>query len=184
MAFFDLFWGSRPRCAPNPSRKRVVCSVELLESRLVPSAVSSSYPVGQVVVPPAATPYQVNPTAGAVTQNAPAVSGGSTGGSMGAAHGQGPLVAAPAPISGGPGPHLPGLSVAPAIPGGDYTVTWSSDAQDGTIWNVYTPLPTAPGGAQGGGQGGALPVNTATAPGQTGAAAAGAGANFGITWSI
>jgi hypothetical protein len=70
MAFFDLFWGSRSRCAPNPSRKRVVCSVEVLESRLVPSAVSSSYPVGPVAVPPAATPYQVNTTAGALTQNA------------------------------------------------------------------------------------------------------------------
>jgi hypothetical protein len=180
MAFFDLFWGSRPRCAPNPCRKRVVCSVELLESRLVPSAVSSSYPVGPVAVPPAATPNQVNTTVGALTQNAVVVLSGSTGGLTGAAHGQGPLLAAPALISGGPGPNLPGLSAAAPVAGGDYAVTWSSDAQDGNIWNVYTPPPGAPGGAQGG----ALPVNTATAPGQTGAAAAGAGANFGITWSI
>jgi hypothetical protein len=60
---------------------------------------------------------------------------------------------------------------------GDYVVTWPSDTQDGNNWNIYAPLPAAPVGPQSG----ASPINTAG--GQTGAAAAGTGGDYSITWS-
>src|SRR5204863_388344 len=41
----------------------------------------------------------------------------------------------------------------------DYYITWNPDTQNGTAWNVYMPLPDAPGGTQGG----ALPCSTVKA---------------------
>ena len=56
MAFFDLFGWSRPRRVPASSRERVRLRVELLESRLVPSASGLSSPgdplPGGTVAPP------------------------------------------------------------------------------------------------------------------------------------
>jgi hypothetical protein len=179
MAFFDRFWGSRARCAPNLSRKRVRFSVELLESRLVPSTISGPSPGAPVAVPPPATPYQVTTTAGASTPLAPPVSGASTGGVTGTAPGQGPVLAAPALIPVGTQQNTPGNgSALVPVASGDYVVTWPSDTQDGTPWNGYIPLPDAPGGPQGG----TLPINTAPAGGQTGATAPDTGDNFTITW--
>jgi hypothetical protein len=152
MAFFDLFWRPRTRCAPTSSRKRVCCSLELLESRLVPSTISGPSPAGPVAVPPPATPSSINTTASALTQQALPVLGASTGGLTGAAPAQ--------------------------IANDDYAVTWPSDPQVGNVWNVYTPPPAASGGPQGG----ALPVYTAPAGVQTGAAAANTGDSFNITW--
>ena len=102
MTLFDLFRRSRSPSAPNASHKRACCSVELLESRLVPSASPLPYPAGIVGAPPPAAQYGVGILAGPSAQN------------------------------------QPGQQVAPpAGANGDYGITWSSDAQDGTGWNLY-----------------------------------------------
>ena len=110
MLLLDLFRSFRPRCAPGPRRQRVLCSLELLESRLAPSGATAPAPGGTTVPPPTTTQSSASAPAGACGQPLPA-----------------DLTAA----------------LAANV---NYTVTCSSDAQDGTGWNASTPGPVAPGG--------------------------------------
>src|SRR5262245_11550808 len=63
MPIFDLFGWSRSRCAPTSFRKRVRVTVELLESRLVPSTSGWSSPVGTLPSDTVAPPSEVRPGA-------------------------------------------------------------------------------------------------------------------------
>src|SRR5262249_43498647 len=113
MPFFDLFGWSRSRPAPTSFRKRVRFTVELLESRLVPSTSGWSSPVGTLPGDTVAPPSEV--TLSAVSAPAAMVQASVTGDRL-----------------------------ADVSANGDYTLTVSSDAQDGTGWNGSAPGGGAP----------------------------------------
>lgn len=158
MALFDRFRRAGSRCAPNPSRNRARCSVELLESRLAPSGSSGPPPDVNAEAPQVPVPGYINDAACGLEQISPGnwAAGTDAGGDYALTWASDPrdgtgwnVYAVPGYAAGAPPGEAfavdtsttgdQGHAAVPTDPSGSFALTWTSDTHDGMGWHVYRP---------------------------------------------